>query len=380
MNFTPTIAVNNQTICSGGTATITASGAGTYSWSNGFNGNPLLVSPPSNTVYTVTGTLFGCTNTNTVSVTIGTMLAIFVAPSQATVCSGGASTLTASGAVNYTWSTGSTSVTTVVSPTTNATYSIIGTNGACSGTTAITITVVPTPVINLTVSPSASICLGQSATLTASGAYTSFTWITPTVVAASMSVTPLVSTTYTVFGTAPGGCATSSIFAIGVKPLPITVMSMTNASCGGCFDGEATVLASGGLNPYGYAWLPIGGGQSFISGVPDGCYSVTVTGNNGCITKDTICIGIGLTTGIKIGSKNISTLQIYPNPAHDFVIIENQGAFFNYSLYNNLGQLIVEKNNNHNMAFVQTNEISKGIYTIVIEEGNEKVRKKLIIN
>ncbi len=381
MNSTPTIAVNNQTICAGGQATITAGGAGTYSWSNGFNGNPLLVSPPSNTVYTVTGNLLGCTNTNTVSVTIGTMLAIFVSPSQATVCSGGASTLTASGAVNYTWSNNSNANPIVTTPTSNITFSIVGSNGACTGTTAITISVVATPSINLSASPSVSICLGQTTTLTASGSYSSFTWATPTVVANSITVNPVVNTTYTVTGSAAGGCATSSLMNVFIKPLPGTVMTMTNASCAGCPDGIAAVTVTAGVGPYTYQWLPAGGTQSIVNGATDGCYTVIVTGGNGCQKQDTICIGVGsVPTGIKTQqNQNIKALTIYPNPAHEFVRIEGQGLTFGYTIYNSLGQLILEKAINQNMAFIQTTEFAKGLYTIVVDLGNEKLRKKLVI-
>jgi serine protease len=380
INSTPVIAVNNQTICAGGQATVTASGAGTYSWSNGFNGNPLLVNPAINTVYTVTGTLLGCVNTNTVSVTIGSQLAIFIAPSQPTVCSAGASTLSASGAVNYTWSTGANSIAIVVTPTANSTYSIIGTNGACTGTSVITITVVPTPSMNISASPSASICLGQTATLTASGAYSAYTWVTPTVNAASMTVSPAANTTYTVYATAAGGCATNSVFAVVIKPLPVAAVTMTNATCGACPDGQAQVVASGPAGPFTYQWLPVGGTGSFVSGFTQGCYSVNVNGANGCTVQNTICVGAdSISTGVKAFQQKFASLLIYPNPAHDHLFIEYQGTF-NYSLYNNLGQLIIERNSNQNMAFVQTNDLSKGVYTIVVEQGNEKIRKKLIIN
>ncbi len=455
INSVPVVAANNQTICAGGTATINASGAATYSWSNGFNGNPLMVNPAINTVYTVTGTSLGCVNTKTVSVTIGSQLAIFIAASQPSVCSAGMSTLNASGAVNYTWSTGANSVAIVVTPTTSTTYTIIGANGVCTGTTAITITVVATPSINLTASPSASICLGNTATLTASGSYSAYTWVTPTVNAASMTVSPAVNTTYTVYATAAGGCATNSVLAVTilttssinlnaspstsiclgntatltasgsftaftwvtptvnaasmtvspianttytvyataangcstnsllsvvVQPVPNSVVTMTNASCAICADGVAMVTASGGATPYTYQWLPAGGTGSISSGLTPGCYSVNITGANGCLKQDTICIGSAAPTGIQALNKNINSLLIYPNPAHDYVIIDFKGVTFNYSLYNNLGQLIIDKSSNQNMAFIQTNELAKGIYTIVVELNNEKIRKKLIIN
>jgi hypothetical protein len=52
----PVVSVNNDTICFGENATLTASGAATYEWNTGSTDNPYTVSPAATTVYTVTGT------------------------------------------------------------------------------------------------------------------------------------------------------------------------------------------------------------------------------------------------------------------------------------------------------------------------------------
>lgn len=68
----PTISVSNQTICAGSSATLTASGASTYTWQpGGLTGNPVVVSPGATTAYTVTGTnAAGCTGSTTAVVTL----------------------------------------------------------------------------------------------------------------------------------------------------------------------------------------------------------------------------------------------------------------------------------------------------------------------
>ncbi len=68
----PTVSVSNQTICAGSSATLTASGASTYTWQpGGLIGNPVVVSPGVTTVYTVTGTnAAGCTGSATAVVTL----------------------------------------------------------------------------------------------------------------------------------------------------------------------------------------------------------------------------------------------------------------------------------------------------------------------
>lgn len=371
----PTVSANNQTICPGGTATITASGATTYSWSTGFNGNPLTVSPGANTNYTVTGTSNGCANTKTVSVTVGTSLSVFIGASQTSVCASGTSTLTASGATSYTWNTGSNATAIVVNPTVSTTYSVLGSNGTCNGNYSTIVTVVPKPVINLSSSPSTSICIGNTTTLTASGSYTLFTWSSPTVTASSIAVSPSVSTVYTVSGSGTGGCATSSIVAVTVNQNPTAVTSNTMASCSSCPDGAVSVNVTGN-GPYSYLWSPGSGTTSSVTGLLPGCYTVTISDANLCPAQATTCVGFA--TGLAANSISESLL-VYPNPAQTLVKIDFAGKDFNYTLYNNLGQLLIASRNNHDSAIIVLTEFSKGMYTLVIETGSEKIRKKLII-
>jgi hypothetical protein len=96
-----TVSVNNPIICAGSSATLTASGATTYSWNSGQTAATITVSPLSTTVYTVTGTQNGCTGVQTSTVTVVTNPFVNVPP--ATICTGSSATLTASGSSTYTW-------------------------------------------------------------------------------------------------------------------------------------------------------------------------------------------------------------------------------------------------------------------------------------
>lgn len=450
----PTVSVNNQTICAGGTATLNATGATSYSWSTGSTSNPLLVSPSSNTVYTVIGTTSGCTNTKTVSVTVGSSLSVLISANPTSVCAGGTSTLTASGATNYTWSPGGSNATSInVTPSSTTTYTLVGTNGACSGSTTSMVNVIGTPSMAISTSPSPTICAGKSVTMTASGFYTTYVWASPSATASSYAATPGTTTNYTVTGSGSGGCTTNSIITITVKTNPLTSITSTNANCsnpcsgmangstsagtapytysliGGscsalpcnnlcagsytlltndafgcntantfsitaptnnllsnvtvtnsacssCSTGIANVNVVGGVPPYTYTWSPTGGNAATATNLAPICYTVTTADQNGCTVTNTACVGFA--TGIQ-NSVNNTYLLVYPNPAQHDVTIEYQGATFNYMLYNNLGQLIATVQNNQNKAVLNLNEFAKGIYTIEIEIGKEKVRKKLII-
>jgi hypothetical protein len=165
------ISVNNPTICLGQTASLTASGATSYTWSTGPNTNTLNVSPATTTTYVISGTSGACTGSNTAVVTVVSVPSVSV--SNATICSGSSVTLTASSATSYTWAPGGQLTNTVsVNPNTTTIFTNTGSNGICTNSTTATVSVTATPTL---VVGSSTVCPGQTATLTASGA-TTYTW------------------------------------------------------------------------------------------------------------------------------------------------------------------------------------------------------------
>ena len=215
VNPTPTLTVNNYTICTGGTATLLASGATSYSWSTGATTASIAVTPSSNTNYTVTGTLLGCTNTKTLNVTIGSALGINISPSSPNICIGNSGTLTANGAASYTWSTGSNNTSITISPTLTTTYTLIGTSGSCSGTNTISITISSNPTVSAT-SSSSLICTGNNATLSAMGA-NNYNWNPGNISGTQVVVSPSASTIYTVVGTDANNCVNTKTLSLAVS-------------------------------------------------------------------------------------------------------------------------------------------------------------------
>ncbi len=71
----PLTSVNSPTICSGQTATLTAAGASSYSWTGGLTGSPSATTPILTTItsYVVTGTSNGCSSTATATVSINSV-------------------------------------------------------------------------------------------------------------------------------------------------------------------------------------------------------------------------------------------------------------------------------------------------------------------
>ncbi len=256
INPTPTVTVNSPTICSGATATLTASGANTFSWSPGVTpttGIVVTVTPSSSAVYTVTGTSLSCTASATASVTI--IPASTITATSATVCTGGTGTLTASGAVTFTWTpaTGlntTTGATVQANPPSTQVYTITGSDGTCAAI-AGTATLTVSSVGSLITSNDTTICAGGSAVLTASGA-NSYSWTPSTGLTATtgsaVTASPLIPTSYTVTGIT-GSCSSVGVINVGVNAVP----TLTATSASVCAGDSATLTVSGATS---YTWNP----------------------------------------------------------------------------------------------------------------------------
>ncbi len=215
---TPTITASavNATVCAASTVSLTASGATTYSWSPaGGTGASTTASPTVNTTYTVIGTTSGCSDTANVSVTVNAGPSLTVTPSSAAICANATATLVANGATTYSWNTGATTQGIAVTPSVTTIYTVtgVGTN-SCSSSVAFTQTVNPNPTVTATTS-NTLICVGNSATLTASGA-TTYSW-TPAVPLTGV-ISPTANTTYTVIGTDSNGCTNTTTVLQSVSP------------------------------------------------------------------------------------------------------------------------------------------------------------------
>ncbi|MBA3680455.1 MAG: gliding motility-associated C-terminal domain-containing protein [Bacteroidetes bacterium] len=233
---------SSPSVCPGSAVTLTASGGATYTWvappSTTLSTTSTAVdNPTAATVYTVYVTSGTCNGNLTVPVGMSTGLSLTVAASSSTVCPGQTTTLTASGALNYTWSPGSSLSTTSgsvtnASPLSQTTYTVVGDNGAgCTGTAQITISMGAGASIGVS-STASAVCTGFNSTLTATGA-TSYTWtgstFTTSINQPSISVGP---GTYTVMGSTGAGCNSFSVVTINLAPpLNVQVTQSSFTTC-----------------------------------------------------------------------------------------------------------------------------------------------------
>ena len=94
----------------------------------------------------------------------------------------------------------------------------------------------------------ATICIGASTTITASGAAT-YTWMPGNLTGTSITVNPTITTTYTVTGTDANSCSNTATSTITVNPLPIvTATSSTAVVCA----GSSVTLTGAGASTYSW--------------------------------------------------------------------------------------------------------------------------------
>lgn len=143
VNTLPVISVNSGSICSGNSFTIVPNGANTYTYSGG----SAVVSPTTNTSYTVIGkSIEGCMSSNSVTstVTVNPLPTINTSSSNSLICLGNTASLTVAGADTYTWSTTANSTVIVISPSVTTTFTVIGTDiNGCKNSSTITQSVSP---------------------------------------------------------------------------------------------------------------------------------------------------------------------------------------------------------------------------------------------
>ncbi|MFN4233942.1 MAG: gliding motility-associated C-terminal domain-containing protein [Bacteroidia bacterium] len=305
----PAITSANDSICFGDSVVLNGpAGATSYLWSPGGQTTQNITVTPSTTTTYVLLAEGVCGKKQTLTKTI------YVKPNPTvqinsgnpvSVCNGYSTTLIASGASSYIWSNSSTSSSINISPTTNTTYSVIGTaaNG-CKDTAYTNVSVNPTPTSPTVSATNNTICAGQSTTINASGSsggsgiiYNVYDAATAGnfLGSAPLTVSPTNTTTYYIETINSDSCVALGgriPITITVNPTPTAaIISATNDTI--C-SGQSTTLtasgSSGGTIIYSFYDALTGGnflGNSPLTVSPTSTttYYLEVSNTSGCLAN-----------------------------------------------------------------------------------------------
>jgi hypothetical protein len=382
------ISASSSSICQGSAATLTVSGAQSYTWQA-----PVAAAQQNQAIITVTAsipTLYIVLGTNSQGCSSFTTHIILPMPpsnpnlnlsavnNYTHLCNGRTATLVANSGGNLSWSNGSSSNTIFVTPTLNTVYTCTATNpvNGCSITSSITISVYTTTV---TVSGPTLVCSDALTVLTASGA-ASYTWSTGAT-SYSTVINPSGNTAYTVAGYS-NNCISTQTINVAVLPSPLITASVSNLVI--CNSEESVLTAGGALS---YTWsngmaspsITFTPGQNGYPATTT-AYTVTGTGANNCQGIAIVTQYVSTCTGLEDGEKNELLLQVYPNPGSDtFIILTEQELTI--TLLNELGQVVVSQEplaiGRHELHL---GNLNTGLYILMAEGRGLKTSQKLFIN
>jgi len=217
----PSVISGNTVVCFGSAQNYSVTNdtfATAYSWNfSGFNWSGTSTANIVSVLAGLSGSLTvaavnacGVGPTSTLAIVSNTLPIVIV--NSGTICSGQSFTIVPSGASTYTIQ----GANSVVSPNTSTSYTVSGSSsdGCLSANTATANVLVNSlPVISIS-AVSTVICVGESIDLLASGA-DSYTW-SPLAFSSSITVTPSITTVYSVVGQDANACENTSAFILQV--------------------------------------------------------------------------------------------------------------------------------------------------------------------
>jgi hypothetical protein len=288
----------------------------TYSWSPaGSVSDPTIANPTSTpaltTTYTVTttNTATGCNTESTVTVNVNALPAVAVTPASATVCAGGNTVLTASGADTYVWApaaelSASTGDVVTATPTATTTFTVTGTDAnSCVNTTTVVVTVNPLPVVTL--DPIAPVC-ADAAMFTLTGESPAGGTFSGMGVSAGMfdAATAGAGThTVTYSFTDGNGCSSSATQNVVVNALPVVTLASFSPVC-----AESPAMTLTGESPAGgtFSGTGVSAGSFDPAVAMAGTHAITYsyTDANGCSSSATESITVNPTPVVSFASMN----------------------------------------------------------------------------
>ncbi|QCX39148.1 T9SS type A sorting domain-containing protein [Aureibaculum algae] len=285
---------DDKTICEGTDVTLTAIGEGDFLWSTGETTESITVSPSETTTYTVTAST-ACDSIATDSIVINVNEKLNLnAGEDIGICASSEVTLTAQGNGSLLWSTGETTQSIKVSPSETTTYSVTATLGDCSVTDEVIVSIVENPEISL--GDDKTICEGDEVILYAQGSGVVL-WNTGETTQ-SISVSPLVTTEYSVVSTI--NCGDTSVSVSDTLVVKVNeIVNLTTTEDMQICNGSNIVLTAESNSDV--LWST-GETTSSINVSPSETQTYSVTAGNGlCSKTEEITITVTESASVSLG-------------------------------------------------------------------------------
>lgn len=385
VNPLPITAFTNSlaSLCNGESLTLTATPAGGVFSGTGVSGNTFnslitgLGTTPVNYQYTDAN---GCSNNSTLNLNVVSVPNLSISSTSSLSCPGHSIILTAGGASNYTWSTGSISNTIIALPNTSTNYSVSGifATGSCPTASINFLQPVGSPTLTIN-GPTTPVCPSHyTSSISVSGA-ASYLWSNSST-SPSITVYQPFAPSYSVIGLNPGGCGDTAYYTFNVTAPIINVTPNWANKCPG---DPVIFFGTGGTGIYklydsGGAFIMSISTPSFVL-IPANYYelrnyyssadTITCYASASFSSHDVYCVGIHELIN------NKGNLNIFPNPnAGEFEIMGVSEETILIS--NELGQVMktIQLTSENNFSFT-INDLNSGVYFV----GNKSFKQKIVV-
>ena len=379
---------NNTSICLGSSTTLNATGGTSYSWSpstglsNPTIANP-VASPTTTTTYTVTVTSNFCSATAQVTVSVNPVPTAGASTTNANICAGASTQLTATGGGNYAWipTTGlsnSTIANPIASPSTTTTYSVIVSNvTGCADTATVTINVTNAMSI-ATSAVTPETCGDIDGTITTgaiTGGNTPYSYaLNGGASQSSSTFNGLAAGTYTVTVTDATGCTSSTTVSVN-QVLGVNASFTANPPTG--VYPLNVVFSNSTSGATNYIWDFDNGSGSTLTNPSTvyptvGQYTVTLIAyNNNPACADTATFTIDVFDEVLLAIPNVFTPNGDGN--NDFFFVRTSGVTeISGTIFNRWGKKITEWNGTPSSTLgwdgkINGNAAADGAYYYIIK-------------
>lgn len=258
--------------------------------------------------------------------------------------------------------------------------------GGCSNyrVDSVDITVNPTPVPNIVVTPSDTICNGNAVTLSAGGGGT-YLWTPGGQTSSSINPSPTTTTNYSVAVT-NAGCTGEENRTIYVQNAP-TANATFSPSSGVCVNDNVNFDGTTSVDANSYNWtFPAGSPSSGSSTSPfpvisfgaSGTHAYSLVVQNACGT-DTHngTVSVNICTGVEELNKDV--ISIFPNPTNNLVNVSGIENAQTITLMDVTGKIVYTNNNlSTDVLTIDLSNASNGLYFMQVKTDNGTDTYKIV--
>ncbi|MES2763121.1 MAG: T9SS type A sorting domain-containing protein [Bacteroidota bacterium] len=290
-----------------------------------------------------------------------------------------ASSVTGDAPITYTWTGAGTIGTpnassTAITGATSSNYTLTVENACGTATSVVTATVNALPTLSITAS-TMSICVGNSVTLTGSGAQT---YIWDNFVTDGVAFTPVYTNTYTVTGTDVNSCSNTMTTSVIVYNLPSVGLN-TSAINLQCVTINSVTLSGG--TPAGgvYSGAGVSSGVFSPSTVGVGTYTITYTYSDGnsCTNSASDMITVDACTGIQ--TLNAEAFAMYPNPTKGMLTVKTPVLNTQITLFDTNGKKVFSHTTSSFETQMDVSQLADGVYQVNITSDKQSFNYKVMI-